>query len=71
MTPNFFHSAIFTMGNEGKLLPQGLVKKICGVDIPPLLVGDPAHPLLPWDIPETRLPKTRKNSITTSAMHEQ
>ena len=45
---DFSNSAIFTMGNEGKLLPQDLLKKICGVDIPPLLVGDPAHPLLPW-----------------------
>lgn len=44
----FSNSAIFTMGNEGKLFPQDLVKEICGVDIPPLLVGDPAYPLLPW-----------------------
>ncbi|CAB4003678.1 Hypothetical predicted protein [Paramuricea clavata] len=44
----FSNSTIFRRGNEQQLFPRDLVKEICGVDIPPFLVGDPAYPLLPW-----------------------
>ena len=44
----FSNSTIFRRGNEQQLSPRDLVKEICGVDIPPFLVGDPAYPLLPW-----------------------
>jgi hypothetical protein len=44
----FSNSTIFRRGNEQQLFPRDIVKEICGVDIPPFLVADPAYPLLPW-----------------------
>ena len=44
----FSNSAIFKKGNEQKLFPNDVKKEICGVDIPPVLLADPAYPFLPW-----------------------
>jgi hypothetical protein len=43
----FSNSTIFRRGNEQQLFPRDLVKEICGADMPPFLVADPAYPLLP------------------------
>ena len=69
----FSNSTIFRRGNEQQLSPRDLVKEICGVDIPPFLVGDPAYPSFHGylrDILETRLPKTSESLITNLAAHE-
>ena len=44
----FSNSAIFKKGNDGKLFPIELTKEINGEEIPPIIVADPAYPLLPW-----------------------
>jgi hypothetical protein len=44
----FSNSAIFTKGNDQKLFPRELTKEINGEEIPPLILADPAYPLLPW-----------------------
>ena len=44
----FSNSAIFKKGNEQKLFPNDVKKEICGVDIPPVLLVDPAYLFLPW-----------------------
>ena len=51
----FVNSSFYQLQNDGKLLPDW--KKCCnGVQVPLLIQGDPAYPLLPWLIkafPET------------------
>ena len=44
----FPNSAIFKKGNEGKLFPSNLSKELNGEEIPPIILADPAYPLLPW-----------------------
>ena len=44
----FSNSEIFKKGNENKLFPPDLNKEINGEDVPPLILADPAYPLLPW-----------------------
>ena len=44
----FSNSAIFRKGNEGKLFPSNLSKELNGEEIPPVILADPAYPLLPW-----------------------
>ena len=44
----FSNSAIYKQGNEGKLFPTGLSKEINGEEIFPVILADPAYPLLPW-----------------------
>ena len=42
------NSTIFEKGNENCLFPADLSEEICGEDVSPVIVGDPAYPLLPW-----------------------
>ena len=42
------NSHLYQLGNEGKLFSGGLSEDINGTIINPLLLGDPAYPLLPW-----------------------
>ena len=44
----FSNSSIFEKGNENCLFPDDLTEEICGVDVPPIIIADPAYPLLPW-----------------------
>ena len=44
----FSNSAIFMKGNEQKLFPSDLTEEINGEDVSPLILADPAYPLLPW-----------------------
>lgn len=44
----FSNSTLFKKGNAQQLLPNNLVKEICGVEISPFLIADPAYPFLPW-----------------------
>ena len=42
------NSHLYQLGNEGKLFSGGISEDINGTIINPLLLGDPAYPLLPW-----------------------
>ena len=44
----FSNSAIFKKGNDGKLFPSDLSKEINGEEISPVILADPAYPLLSW-----------------------
>ena len=44
----FSNSAIYKQGNEGKLFPPDLKKEINGEELSPVILADPAYPLLPW-----------------------
>jgi hypothetical protein len=44
----FSNSAIFRKGNEGKLFPSNFSREINGEDISPVILADPAYPLLSW-----------------------
>jgi hypothetical protein len=44
----FSNSAIFAKGRDNYLLPDDLNREICGVEMPPVILADPACPLLSW-----------------------
>ena len=44
----FTNSSIFKKGNEGNLFPDDLTMEIHGTELSPIIVADPAYPLLPW-----------------------
>ena len=41
------NSDVFTKAEAGTLFPDNK-RRICGQDVPLLMLGDPAYPLLPW-----------------------
>ena len=41
------NSDVFTKAEAGTLFPNNK-RRICGQDVPLLMLGDPAYPLLPW-----------------------
>ena len=43
----FANSELFEKGENGTLFPSR-PRNICGVEIPLVILGDPAYPLLPW-----------------------
>ena len=43
----FANSSLYLRGNQGTLFPQCNLH-LCGVDVPLVILGDPAYPLLPW-----------------------
>ena len=44
----FSNSEIFKKGDKNKLFHPDLTREINGEDVPPLILADPAYPLLPW-----------------------
>ena len=44
----FSNSDLYIRGNENKLFPRNLSQTLQGCEIQPLLLGDPAYPLLHW-----------------------
>ena len=44
----FSNSNLYRKGNENELFPSNLSQRLQGCEIQPLLLGDPAYPLLPW-----------------------
>ena len=44
----FSNPEIFKKGDENKLFHPDLTREINGEDVPPLILADPAYPLLPW-----------------------
>ena len=43
----FVNSSLYAKANIGKLFPSW-TRRLCGVDVPLVILGDPAYPLLPW-----------------------
>ena len=41
------NSTLYTKASSGKLFPPA-TRRLCGVDVPLVILGDPAYPLLPW-----------------------
>ena len=60
----FYNSSFYNKGRQGALFPQQPVN-IEGTDIPLLILGDPAYPLLPW----LMKPYTDSPSITDAQKH--
>ncbi len=44
----FINSGLYLKAMEGRLFESGHSRQIGGVEVGPLLLGDPAYPLLPW-----------------------
>ena len=44
----FSNSAIFAKGRDNCLFSDDLNREICGVEMPPVILADPAYPLLSW-----------------------
>ena len=44
----FANSTLYTKGTNGQLFPNASCCNIGGVNVPPVILGDPAYPLLPW-----------------------
>ena len=42
----FSNSAIFAKGRDNCLFPDDLSREICGAEMPPVILADPAYPLL-------------------------
>ena len=42
------NSHLYRLGNDGKLFDVNLSQDIGGTTVKPLILGDPAYPLLPW-----------------------
>ena len=42
------NSELYNMGIQQKLFEENMDQTICGVDVSPLLLGEPAYPLLDW-----------------------
>ena len=40
--------AVYNLRSKSQLLDINVTKKILGVDIGPVILGDPAYPLLKW-----------------------
>lgn len=43
----FINSSLYNKGNSGTLFPR-MLKTMHGVDVPLVMLGDPAYPALPW-----------------------
>lgn len=43
----FVNSTLYRKGNSGKLFPDWK-KDLCGIQVPLVILGDPAYPALPW-----------------------
>ena len=43
----FANSTLYRKAQGGELLPNRC-ENLCGVDVPPVILGDPAYPLLSW-----------------------
>ena len=44
---NLTNSALYLKAHVGSLVPR-VTRQISGVEIPPVVLGDPAYPLKPW-----------------------
>ena len=49
----FSNSSLYAKGNSGDLFPD-CNRNLCGVFVPPVILGNPAYPLLPWLIKQMR-----------------
>ena len=44
---SLYNSSLYHKGNNGTLFPESK-REIGGVEVPVVVLGDPAYPLLPW-----------------------
>ena len=42
------NSALYNLGLQGKLFDPNITERVLGVDLNPIILGDPAYPLLNW-----------------------